>query len=206
MSQYDPRVTSESVPPSFSTPPTEPPPAPFDEAKRWPKVVGIISIVWAALGLICTACGVAGMFMNSQGPNGQPLPAEFRPSPLQLGVMGIGAVLALMLLVAGIMLVSRKRAARPVFIVYSVLAIIVGAVGMYAAVKQQQALSAWMAANPTDEMAKMMAKPAMKAIQGTIMIVSVLLSFGWPLFCLAWFGMVKRNAAEIDAGVDDSVV
>ena len=89
-------------------PPTE---SAFDmpmpaEPPAWPKVVGIISIVWASLGLLCGVCGTGWLlymptFAKSMEAQMGPMPPAMSPSPAQLALMVLGVFgLVLVLLVA----------------------------------------------------------------------------------------------------------
>lgn len=186
------------------TPPTEPAPL-LDEPRTWPKVVGIISIVWGALNIGCIGCAVLGSFMQ-QSPNNQPVPAEFKMSLAQWIVIGLSAIPTILVLTGGIMLVARRRAGRPVLLTYALFSLVLTVVSAVLQYQQFQAIKAWMAANPSDELAKMMSNSGMVNFQLAMIAVGVAVSLAWPVFCLIWFGMVKTNPSEIDAGVEESVV
>lgn len=62
-----------SFPSSPSAPPVNPGQIDFDpEPPSWPKVIGIISIVWGSLGVICNACGLFGQMAGDAFVNMAP--------------------------------------------------------------------------------------------------------------------------------------
>ena len=91
----------------------------------WPKVVGIISIVLASLGLVCGVCGLIqnGMAFAQGGaemqmPEGKTMQMP-APSLLSIVLMALGWLWSLMLLTAGIMTVKRRANGRTLHIVYA---------------------------------------------------------------------------------------
>lgn len=170
-----------------------------DDPPAWPKVIGIISIVFASLGLGCMGCAGAGLVMQvmfaeqSAEQMGGPMPDVLKPGIVQLASIPIGGVISLILLIAGILLLRRKPAGRTMHLVYAVLNLISTAVSTIAGVQQLGALKAWIAANPDSKWAQV-TKPEM---QGMIMIVSVAVFCSYPLFLLVWFGLVKRRASDM---------
>lgn len=185
-----------------STPPTIPDFALTDAAPRWPGVVGTISIIWASLNMICGGCGVLSPILMSfaLAPAEEkfgPMPDVMRPGALQIAAAGGGLLWAIVLLVAGIMLTLRKPAARPLHIVYAAGSIVLSIAGTVLAILNQQAIAQWAANNPGSEWAKQ-SNPTISYI---VLAVAIILGLAWPVFCLVWFGLVKRTAADI-AGHD----
>ena len=166
---------------------------------RWPKVVGTISIVWSSLGLLCGGCGITMMFVMPTMMKGAeeklgPMPPAMFPGPEQMLAGGVGMVWAVLLLVAGIFTVTRKPLARPMHLVYAAGAVVLGIIGIMLQIKQMGELNAWVAANPDSGWAKQMKAPGSDIGRVFGLAVGALLSFGWSLFCLAWFAPPKRSA------------
>ena len=194
--------------------PTQPPstgseqPAqlPFiDEPPAWPKIVGWISTVWGTIGLGCLGCGVIGIMMpilfssgmQQQFPDG--LPPILAAPPVTVWVStALSGLVAGMLIASGVMLILRRSAARIAHLGYAALAIIIGGFGIWASVEYQQALTDWCNQNPGTKFAQQ--QQSQGAFSRMMLIVSVVMTFAWPVFCVVWFGFVKPDAAEIERG------
>lgn len=172
----------------------------------WPKVIGIISIVFGALGLVCSIVGVGSvlflpsMMANQPFEGGTPPVFPYVPaSPFMTGLMILGTLWAIVLIVAGAMLVARKPVARPLMIVYAIVATLLGAVTMKLQVDQQNMLMDWMRENPNAQVTQMSGGN----VGGLIgLAVGGFFAFAWPLFILFWFLVVKRRNADIAEGVE----
>lgn len=183
----------------------EPPHSPEDdllaEPPRWPKVVGIASIAWASLGMLCGACGVAspalqGLIPKEMTEKWGPMPAAMQQSPMQTAAAGIGIAWALVLLAAGIACVMRRPAARPMHLVYALGSIGLSLWGLSMGLRQMAALNQWAQQNPANEWAKMH-----NPLMGLVMIgAGMVLGLAWPGFCLVWFGAVKRRREDFTGG------
>ncbi len=174
-----------------------------DEPPRWPTVVGVISIVWGSLGIICGGCGLASplimeaMLAQQASQQGMgPMPDIMKPGPLQMALGVVGLLWTVLLLVAGIMLTLRKPVARPLHLVYAVVNIILTIVGTIMGIASQQAVREWATNNPDNEWAKqVLIQPE---FAGYISIgLGAVIGLVWPVFCLIWFGAVKRSARDI---------
>ncbi len=79
----------------------------IQQRPRWPKVIGIISIIWGSLGLVCGGFGlivlpVSSKFISGALQNGEPVPYGMVPTVSDYAIGAIGFGLALLLLFAGI--------------------------------------------------------------------------------------------------------
>ncbi len=177
------------------------------ERPSWPKVIGVISIVWGAIGVVCGGAGIgwqlmAGSIMGNI-PGGAP-PAITNPNPMALGVGALGLLWSIVLIVAGSMTVARKPAGRSAHLLWAAIAIVLSIIGMYMQVTVQAEIAQWCVDNPSSDFAKQQAaggafgKYIGYACGGT-------LGFGWPIFILAWFGLVKRKPSDISQGVTELV-
>lgn len=167
----------------------------------WPKVVGILSIVWGGLGLTCLACGVGSLlFMPAMLPEemrNQPLPPNMRIAVWQAVMFAIGFVMSILLIVAGVQTLNRSMAGRSLHMIWAVASILLTLVNIYFGWKQMIEMEQWMNDNPDSKFAQ---GPRMSRGTSTAMIVG-LNSIGlvWPAFCLIWFGAVKRTQASFGA-------
>lgn len=173
----------------------------------WPKVIGIISIVWGAIGIVCGGAGIgwqlmAGSIMGNI-PGGAP-PAMTNPNPLALGVGAIGVLWSIVLIVAGAMTVGRKPAGRSCHLLWAAIAVVLSIIGMYFQVSMQAEISQWCIDNPDSDFAK---QQAMGGNVGKLLGYACggVLGFGWPIFILAWFGLVKRKPTDISTGAAELV-
>ncbi|MGB2819381.1 MAG: hypothetical protein WBF17_00265 [Phycisphaerae bacterium] len=118
----------------YSQPPSPQPPYPQAQAyypppKRsvWPTVIGIISIILAALGLICTPLMT---IMNTFNPASQQvyeyLPDWYRTWEVVSAFGGI--IWGVLLLIAGIGLLKRRPVARTLHLVYAVSSMVVAVI------------------------------------------------------------------------------
>lgn len=168
----------------------------FDTQPGWPKPVGIVSIIVASLGLICGSCGLINgvIGMVSQPPAGMTPPPGMTPAMALVQIVGLG--MSVFLIVSGIMCMKRNPKSRPMHLVWAVLSFILMVVGVFMQIQGIGDFEKWMADNPENEQVQAMAKMPMKEIfYGTIGL-AVLLGGAWPVFCLVWFGLVKRKPED----------
>lgn len=175
---------------------------------KWPKVIGVISIVWGSLGLVCNGFGIVsplifGPMMKSaaeQMKGGMP-PAVTDPNPVMLGLYGVGMVWSILLIVAGAMTVARKPAGRPVHLFWAATNAVMAVGGIFLSLRMQNSIAEWVRDNPTSDFAQ-----SYSATSGMIGLgVGVVLGLAWPLFILVWFLTVKRRNADLAEGVEESV-
>lgn len=198
------------APPTRDEPYVEPP-----EPPAWPKVIGIISIVLGGLGLCCNTVGVAGSFAGGafmqaaagQMEGGLP-PALTDPQPLIIASQVVAVIVAIFLIVAASMLIGRKPVARQLFLVYGVFGIIITTLGIYAAIEQQNAVQEWMKQNPDADFTQQTQSQPLGGALGMVVSIAfgAIFGYAWPLFCLIWFGLVKRRPEDMTGGVEDDVI
>lgn len=179
-------------------------PSLFIERPKWPKVIGIISIVLGSLGLLCAAgSGVAGVFLaplqeqavSQVAPDADPLPSQM--TPLIWVSLVFGTLLAFVQLIGGVMCASYKPAGRLVLLVYGVLGIISSLLGMFAQFQQQAAMRAWAEANPGNPISDQMNSGGQAVSQLIGLAIGVVLGLGIPLFYVIWFGLVKSKPEQM---------
>lgn len=198
------------------TPPMMPGELQSAEPPAWPKVIGIFSIVWGSLAIICGVCGAVmvfatGPFMEwaaslqsqsgQQGPGVMPtgpLPAELKMNIVTI----LGAIIApiggLVLLFGGISLVQRSPASRTLHIAYALISLLGTSLGMIGAIIYARTINAYVAANPGDAWGVFMSSQS-GGTQFQVIQAGVISCFGalYPLFVLVWFLLVKRTNSDL---------
>lgn len=191
MSDFEHRDPSSGVSPT--APPTEPLDVFPDAPAVWPKVVGIISIVFGALAVTCN--GASAIVMPFMGPimaganNTGPLPPSMQFNALQWGAVGLSVAVNIVLIIAGIVTALRMPAGRALHLVYAVLGIVMAGLAVWIGLGQQADMAQWVKDNPGSPFAQQH-NPVFEMIGLGLGLGIALL---WPLFCLIWFGMVKRT-------------
>lgn len=182
-----------------TNPPVQPAEMPsLSEPARWPKTVGVISVVWGSIGLLCGTCGFAYMIFMPQLMRmaeeqfKEPVPSVMLPGLAAKVFMVLGMLPPPILLAGGIALLRRKAAARPLHLVYAVLATILMIGGTVVQAQQQLAIMQWAKENASSKWAQQGNSPTGLLI-GFVMLLIFLI---WPLFCMVWFGGIKRDPSE----------
>ncbi|MFT5423074.1 MAG: small-conductance mechanosensitive channel [Phycisphaerales bacterium] len=171
----------------------------FIEPPGWPKVIGIMSIIFGSLSVFCGGIqAVAAPFQGSMVEpmlNGDPMPPGYSFDAVMIGLAIGGGAVNVLLLVAGILLVNRRAAARLAHLVYALLLIPLTVLSGLNGMKVMAAQQDWAKLYPSNDFAKQMtAAGDISATIGTvILLLVILLSLAWPLFCIIWFGLVKTK-------------
>lgn len=168
----------------------------------WPKVIGIISIVLGSLGLVCGGCGtIMTPFLPKlmeMGAPGQEVPPVYAGNFPMLGAGVLGILNALLLLIAGAMLIRRRPVARPLHLVYAILALPLVAISLWLQRKMQIDLVAWAQTAPPDNLHAQRALAPGAGLGSMIgLLFGAALGLGYPIFLLVWFGAVKRKASDM---------
>lgn len=167
----------------------------------WPKVIGIISICWGCLGLTCLGCLFGWLSFGSAL-----LPANLKDAPKPPGMtmnvaaavqIGFGFVMSLLLIASGIQTARRQLSGRTLHLVWAALTIPIGAVGLYLSWRQQIEVERWFQDNPDSQFAKGY-RPG-KGGQAFGLAFGACMQYAWPIFCLIWFGLVKRTKESFGA-------
>lgn len=175
----------------------------FSAPPKWPIPVGIISIALGGLGLICGGLGLAvtpflGGMMSSQ-LQGAPLPPSMQFGPVDYALAGVGVVLSVLLLIAGIMLIGRHPVSRWLHLLYAVASIPLTILNLMHQSAKQAAMAQWAADYPDNPMAKAINSGASGQELGTMIGLCVGGVFGiaFPLFLFVWFMLVKTKPEHI---------
>lgn len=176
------------------------------EPPAWPKVIGAISIALGSLALVCGGVGLAfSIFVlpDMLGVTGtQDLPPSMQPDPLMWAVTILSFGVEVLLIVAGIATLLRLIAGRWLHLLYAAARIGFTIWGMYYAYTSSQEMTKWVADNPDS--------PFAQNYNETFQLISAIAfsSIGllWPVFCLIWFGLVKRTKESMTGGLEQTVI
>lgn len=173
--------------------------APLSEPPTWPKAVGIISIVWGSLGVICNGCSaimpmVGNAMVNMVPPEKQ---EEMRQqmaagsSSLGIALAVVGVFVSIFLIAAGAMTVRRRAVGRVMHLAWAGIAVVMGIGGLFVAWTNMHAQLQLVQQN----------NPQQAGAQQAGMIgglaLGFCLAFIYPIFCLVWFGPMGKKP---DAG------
>ncbi len=180
------------------------------ELPGWPKVVGIVSIIFGSLSFTCAGLGLAtplifgGMMQGAQNQmkGGFP-PIITNPNPLIYIAGAISIAWAVLLLVSGIITILRKPAGRTLHLVWCIGAIVLFVWGISIQLHAQKEIADWVTAHPSSDYAKMTqgASSHIGLIVG--LVVGSIWGLAWPTFCLIWFGVVKTKPDAMTGGVEE---
>jgi hypothetical protein len=197
VNQFD-QDTGSSADSFSSTPPTIAGPLTTQSETLWPRVIGIIAIVFGGFGLVCSGWGMFGvaiakaMLKNvpNQGGQVEQIEAMDRMQPWVVGSSLVALFVAILLLVAGIMLVRRRAVARTLCMSWAGIKIIFAIVNTIVSFMMQpgQIQSA-----PPQGAAAI--TTSMQTMEGPIVIFFQLINLAWalalPVFMLIWFNRTK---------------
>lgn len=174
---------------------------------KWPKVIGIISIVLAGLGLTCGGIGIvwqgfiAPGFME-QALEGDPFPDALRLQATDYAIGGLGLLLGFLLLFAGIACVTYRPSTRMMHLAYACCTIPINIWSYLNQMAKQESIQQWAQDYPNNPIAQSMDPSNPGAAIGEIvgLVLFLLLGIGIPLLYLVWFGLVKTKPEQITGG------
>lgn len=170
-------------------------PDPLAEPPGWPKFIGITSIIWGSVGLTCSGCGAAWiaamprMMSYAEKEFGSPMPDAYKPHPLTLPLSVVGVLMAAILITAGILCVTRNPLTRLAHLVYAPMELLLAAAGTVLGAMGQLRAMEWAAQNQGNKWAEQ----AGGTLGWIILAFAAFLGTAWPLFCLVWFGALKKR-------------
>jgi hypothetical protein len=151
-----------------------------------PKVVGILMIIFASVGLLFTVIGLLTRGVNNELFEGIPAYHRYMQITLVFGLVGAGV--GVVHLMAGLAAVRYRQGAPRLTMIYGVLNIvqaIINAIIMFAWLKpaMEEALKREMGHTGMD----------VSAIIGVSVVFGVILSFSWPTVAMI---LMTRPAAK----------
>lgn len=155
----------------------------------WPKVIGILSIVWAAMGVLCSGIGITFILVFAPGMAGDgDLPPSMTATPLQWAFSGLGLIAIAILLFGGIGCLRRVPSGRTLHLSYGVLGLVLALGQLYIGIQNIHAMDAWRQANPDSPFAQGSSETEWI---GLVLVLAV--TSAWPLFCILWFGAMNKR-------------
>jgi len=157
------------------------PPGYPERKPKWPIVIGVLSIVFGSLGLLCTPINMLQMQVGETAQTSRMIfPEWYLRVTLVESLFGL--VLAGVLLTAGILAVRRKPACRGFHLAYAVLTLVQLVIGgiLYYRMVGEVDLSGLK--QPVQSAARMGLR-----IGGAAMILGAI----YPVFLLIWFSRTK---------------
>ncbi|MBP7936511.1 MAG: hypothetical protein KA354_17870 [Phycisphaerae bacterium] len=194
------------LPPYSTTPPVcaAMPYATRTQESNWPKVIGIIAVVFAIFGIVGGVCGLVswlGMsaMQVSMPSSGQVVKANL-PVITEMGkwraytlVAGaVSFILQIVLLVSAIHLMKRRRWTIPVLRIWACLYIFFSLIGTTISYHMQKELYQQLASGGGPQGSFPMAAP--QALIGLGMLFGILWACALPVFVLIWFSRQKIKA------------
>lgn len=157
----------------------------------WPTVIGILSICFGGLGLLC---GSIGMIANLVGPfkdmtkMASPSGLDFTPpSGLHAATVAtslLGLTIAILLLIGGILVLRRRRAGVALHVAYIVLQFL----NVVASMAVQYMMVSWMQSKFGElAQAPHMPMEAFKVQMVVAMATTALFGLPYPIFLAVWF-------------------
>ncbi len=192
-----------TTPAAESTPPAAPPttPAPIAaEPSHWPTPIGVIAIVLGALGFLGGAANLLQPlildFVAAAMPDQMKAQMDVtrRWMPTTMTLNAFQSLLALLLLVAGVMVLRRRPAGATLAVTWAILKMIVAVAASYVGyLVQGETMKAIAEAGQSP--------PGFAAFSGPLAILGLALGllWGWafPVFMLIWFARrpIRREVA-----------
>lgn len=204
--------------PAPEAPPTEAGDfVPVTPPEGWPTVIGILSIIFGALGVLGAGCGAVGLVaapvvvnLIPEGPERDEVQQSIQQSmtnvPLQVGVQLIEFVLAIILIVGGVQLLKRSRSAAKTLTIYAIGDLISNTLVLIVGVLAAGAQAKMISENP--DMQQQMPQGVqgiMQALGVVGAVVGWVITAIWPVFLLLWFrrSKIKDSMATWGGGQPD---
>tara|TARA_R110002073_G_scaffold1715_3_gene12456 strand:+ start:206313 stop:206945 length:633 start_codon:yes stop_codon:yes gene_type:complete len=181
-------------------------PADLLDRPKWPKVVGVISILFASFGLTCgSVITVVGVIMPSLvegGLDGDPVPDGMVMHGIDYFYAGFGLALAALLLIAGITAVTYRPLTRVLHLIYAACTIPLTILNYLNQTAKQASIFEWAEQYPNNQISQNMDPNSIGSSVGQIIGLAfmIVLGFGIPTFYLIWFGLLKTKPEQITGG------
>lgn len=169
------------------------------EPPKWPKVVGIISIVYSCIMLLCNGgLAIMSLFqpqmmnMAEQQVFTDGVPPMLKQVPLVgVALLVFSFAMSVCLLIAGITTVGRHKKGRILHLIATGGILLSTLVSIPYQISMQSEIAEWVKANP-DTVYAQQYSPAQSLIGLAIGLVFLL----YPIFCIIWFGALKKRPEQ----------
>ena len=187
-------------PPSTDhAPPTAPGALNQGVQSSWPTVVGILSVVFGSMGTLAGFCGGLGsLFMGTMMSTFAKGNAQTQSMvdgmkaimPYQLISCALTFIPGVILLISGIGTLRRRRWARRVSMLWVVVRLVLGGIGVFVGLRTQQVMQQHMGSMPSPSWASIFQGPAG-------MVIGLVWVSAYPIFILIWFNRaaIKKETA-----------
>ena len=162
-----------------------------EDRPSWPKVVGIISIVWGGLGMTCACWDVVSPFTSEQ--------AAKQATTGTIALSAVGMAWGVLLIASGILCLQRAYAARWAHLVYAIGSLLLSVAGIIIFQNGKEAMLDAIVQGIRDGQ-QGQGGPSPESMRSTIsismtvmLVVMTVIQSIWPIFCLFWFGLIKRT-------------
>ena len=178
---YPPSLQAEQA---YAAAPANPPKRP-----SWPITIGVLSIIFSSMPLLCTPFGLL-MQATGIGQNEvlTAFPDWYRTYSILAGLVGIA--LGVVELLAGITSLKRRAVTRTLHLTYGALAVCLGIVGTAVAVGMMDTVTELSGLPPQLQLTL-----RVSMIGG---MVGSVFGLAYPVFLLIWFSRVKIRR-QVDA-------
>ena len=171
---------------------------------KWPLVIGIISIAWGSIGLLCggliTVWRAVMPGMVEQALEGDPLP-DAMVMDASDWIIAVGSLgLALLILFAGIACVTRRPITRVMHLLYAILTIPLVVWSYMISTADQEQLKQWVEQYPNNQISQQVQRQNASVNELIGLVLTIVLGFAIPLFYLIWFGLIKTKPEQITGG------
>lgn len=176
------------------------------EPPAWPKVVGILSIVFGSLAFFCNGLGMAAfpfqeklMAAAAQAQNVTP-PPVMQAGPIMWAALLIAILVNVVLIIAGIATLARSPLGRKLHLFYALAGVIAVFFSTFVTMQAQADLNERMKTyseqNPDSPFATKQGGPQeIKQLVGAAAGIGI--GLAWPIFCGFWFTLSKRGTADM---------
>ena len=173
----------------------------FQEPTSWPKVIGLISMIWGGLSLTCAGCGVLGVMASSsmipEEMKSQGLPPTMGLNLYNSLQMGVGTVMSFVLFAAGLFTLRRSMTGRTLHLIWSAISAMWIPVTLYLIFRQNAEMDRWAAENPENQFAK---QHAAGGNIGVMIGIAMTVIFSiYPVFIFIWFLFIKKTKESFGA-------
>lgn len=165
--------------------------------KGWTTPVGLLSVIFGTIACVFTAAGIglmpvwAGMVEGQL--NGASLPPNMRLTPMLLAAGVLGVAVNGLLIVAGISTMLKKAVGSPLHLTYALASVASLFFGTYVQMQVQADMVDWAKQYPDNDFVQQMAAQQGGSGAGVALIAGIGVSLAWPVFCIIWFGMMKKS-------------